>query len=194
MWSGRENIETLRNFGRIEPNYSKEAKMAKEPVEFLLKEALLKRGLTVATAESCTGGLVAARIVNVPGSSEYFLGGVVAYHNDVKEKVLGVKRKTLETYGAVSPQTAREMVEGVVKLIGSDCGVSTTGIAGPTGATKEKPVGLTYIGVKVKERVEVFKFIFTDDSPDPVKQRNRRRKKAAKKALKLLLAMVEGRL
>ncbi|WP_456434964.1 CinA family protein [Thermovibrio ammonificans] len=168
--------------------------MAKEPVEFLLKEALLKRGLTVATAESCTGGLVAARIVNVPGSSEYFLGGVVAYHNDVKEKVLGVKRETLETYGAVSPQTAREMVEGVVKLIGSDCGVSTTGIAGPTGATKEKPVGLTYIGVKVKERVEVFKFIFTDDSPDPVKQRNRRRKKAAKKALKLLLAMVEGRL
>ncbi|WP_457755142.1 CinA family protein [Thermovibrio ammonificans] len=168
--------------------------MAKEPVEFLLKEALLKRGLTVATAESCTGGLIAARIVNVPGSSEYFLGGVVAYHNDVKEKVLGVKRETLETYGAVSPQTAREMVEGVVKLIGSDCGVSTTGIAGPTGATKEKPVGLTYIGVKVKERVEVFKFIFTDDSPDPVKQRNRRRKKAAKKALKLLLAMVEGRL
>ncbi|WP_041439417.1 CinA family protein [Thermovibrio ammonificans] len=168
--------------------------MAKEPVEFLLKEALLKRGLTVATAESCTGGLVAARIVNVPGSSEYFLGGVVAYHNDVKEKVLGVKRETLETYGAVSPQTAREMVKGVVKLIGSDCGVSTTGIAGPTGATKEKPVGLTYIGVKVKERVEVFKFIFTDDSPDPVKQRNRRRKKAAKKALKLLLAMVEGRL
>jgi len=164
------------------------------PVEFELKELLLKKGLTLSTAESCTGGMVAARIVNVPGSSQYFLGGVVAYDNSVKVKLLGVKEETLKAYGAVSPQTAKEMVEGVKRLLGTDCAVSTTGIAGPTGGTKEKPVGLTYIGVSVGNRVEVFQFIFKDDSPDPTKRRNARRRKAAKKALKLLVAMLEGKI
>ena len=164
------------------------------PVEFELKELLLKKGLTLSTAESCTGGMVAARIVNVPGSSQYFLGGVVAYDNSVKVKLLGVKEETLKAYGAVSPQTAKEMVEGVKRLLGTDCAVSTTGIAGPTGGTKEKPVGLTYIGVSVGNRVEVFEFIFKGDSPDPTKRRNARRRKAAKKALKLLVAMLEGKI
>ena len=163
-------------------------------VEFQLKELMLKKGLKLATAESCTGGMVAARIVNVPGSSEYFMGGVVAYDNSVKMKVLNVKAETLLKFGAVSEETAREMVLGVRELLGTECGISTTGIAGPTGGTPEKPVGLTYIGVSVKNRTEVFKFIFEDDDPDPVKQRNNRRRKATKKAIQLLVKMLEGRI
>jgi nicotinamide-nucleotide amidase len=163
-------------------------------VEFRLKELLLKKKLTVSTAESCTGGMVAARIVNVPGSSEYFMGGVVAYDNHVKMKVLNVKADTLLKFGAVSEQTAREMVLGVKELLNTDCAISTTGIAGPTGGTPEKPEGLTYIGVSVGSRVEVFKFVFTDNSPDPVKRRNNRRRKAAKKAIQLLVKMLEGKI
>jgi len=159
--------------------------------EFELKELLTKAGLKLSTAESCTGGLVAARIVNVPGSSEYFMGGVVAYDNHIKMKVLNVKAETLLKYGAVSEETAREMVLGVKELMSTDCAISTTGIAGPSGGTEEKPVGLTYIGVAVKDRVEVFKFIFKDDDPDEVKRRNHRRRKAAKKALKLLIEILK---
>ncbi|SMP08258.1 nicotinamide-nucleotide amidase [Desulfurobacterium pacificum] len=159
--------------------------------EFELKELLTKAGLKLSTAESCTGGLVAARIVNVPGSSEYFMGGVVAYDNHIKMKVLNVKAETLLKYGAVSEETAREMVLGVKELMNTDCAISTTGIAGPSGGTEEKPVGLTYIGVAVKDRVEVFKFIFKDDDPDEVKRRNHRRRKAAKKALKLLIEILK---
>ncbi len=163
-------------------------------VEFQLKELMLKKGLKLATAESCTGGMVAARIVNVPGSSEYFMGGVVAYDNSIKMKVLNVKAETLLKFGAVSEETAREMVLGVRELLKTECGISTTGIAGPTGGTPEKPVGLTYIGVSVKNRTEIFKFIFEDDDPDPVKQRNNRRRKAAKKAIQLLVKMLEGKI
>ena len=163
-------------------------------VEFQLKELMMKKGLKLSTAESCTGGMVAARIVNVPGSSEYFMGGVVAYDNSVKMKVLNVKAETLLKFGAVSEETAREMVLGVRELLGTECGISTTGIAGPTGGTPEKPVGLTYIGVSVKNRTEVFRFIFKDDDPDPVKQRNNRRRKAAKKAIQLLVKMLEGKI
>ena len=163
-------------------------------VEFQLKELMLKKDLKLATAESCTGGMVAARIVNVPGSSEYFMGGIVAYDNNVKMKVLNVKAETLLKFGAVSEETAREMVLGVRELLGTDCGISTTGIAGPTGGTPEKPVGLTYIGVSVKNRVEVFRFVFEDDDPDPAKQRNNRRRKATKKAIQLLVKMLEGKI
>ena len=163
-------------------------------LEFKLKELLIERGLTLSTAESCTGGLVAARIVNVPGSSAYFMGGVVAYDNTVKMKVLNVSPETLLKYGAVSEQTAKEMVIGVKKLMGTECAISTTGIAGPSGGTPEKPVGLTYIGVSVGDRVEVFRFIFEDKDPDEVARRNNRRRKAAKKALKLLIDMLEGKI
>ena len=162
--------------------------------EFELKELLTKAGLKLSTAESCTGGLVAARIVNVPGSSEYFMGGVVAYDNSIKMKVLNVRAETLLKYGAVSEETAREMVLGVKKLMNTDCAISTTGIAGPSGGTEEKPVGLTYIGVAVKGRVKVFRFIFKDDDPDEVNRRNHRRRKAAKKALKLLIELLKEEL
>ena len=159
--------------------------------ELELKELILQKGLKLSTAESCTGGLVAARIVNVPGSSEYFMGGVVAYDNSIKMKVLNVSPETLLKFGAVSEETAREMVLGVKKLMNTECAISTTGIAGPTGGTPEKPVGLTYIGISVGDRVEVFKFIFEDKDPDEVARRNNRRRKAAKKALKLLVQMLK---
>ncbi len=159
--------------------------------EFELKELLLQKGLKISTAESCTGGLVAARIVNVPGSSEYFMGGVVAYDNSIKMKILNVSTETLLKFGAVSEETAKEMVLGVKKLMNTECAISTTGIAGPTGETPEKPVGLTYIGISVGDRVKVFKFIFEDKDPDEVARRNNRRRKAAKKALKLLVQMLK---
>ncbi|SNR75006.1 CinA family protein [Desulfurobacterium atlanticum] len=160
-------------------------------VEFELKELLTEKKLTLATAESCTGGLVAARIVNVPGSSEYFMGGIVAYDNSIKMKVLNVSAETLLKYGAVSEQTAKEMVKNVKKLLNTNCGISTTGIAGPAGGSNEKPVGLVYIGVSVNEKTEIYRFIFKDKHSDPVKRRNRIRKKAAKKAIKLLVSMLK---
>ncbi|WP_163328122.1 CinA family protein [Desulfurobacterium thermolithotrophum] len=159
--------------------------------EVELKELLLQKRLKLSTAESCTGGLVAARIVNVPGSSEYFMGSVVAYDNSIKMKVLNVSPETLLKFGAVSEETAKEMVLGVKKLMNTECAISTTGIAGPGGETPEKPVGLTYIGISVGDRVEVFKFIFEDKDPDEVARRNNRRRKAAKKALKLLVQMLK---
>lgn len=104
-----------------------------------------ERGLTLATAESCTGGLVAARLTSVPRSSDVFLGSVVAYANDVKERGLGVASETLKQYGAVSAQTAAAMARGVRERLGADVGVAVTGVAGPGGGTDEKPVGLVFV-------------------------------------------------
>jgi PncC family amidohydrolase len=108
-------------------------------------DRLRSRQLTLAVAESCTGGLLGDRITDVPGSSDYFLGGVLAYNNQVKQGLLGVRAETLETHGAVSAQCAAEMAQGVCRLLGSDAALSVTGIAGPGGGTAAKPVGLTYI-------------------------------------------------
>lgn len=110
-------------------------------------EALIKRGLSVTCAESCTGGMVAQKITSVPGASECFLGGVVTYSNSEKMRLLGVRAETLERYGAVSEQTALEMSAGARAAAGADIAVSTTGIAGPGGGTDEKPVGLVYVSV-----------------------------------------------
>ena len=107
---------------------------------------LLERGLTLAVAESCTGGLVGKRFTDTPGSSDYFLGGVTAYHNDVKMSVLGVPAGMLAQFGAVSSEVATAMAVGVRDLLHSDCALSTTGVAGPGGGTEEKPVGLVYVG------------------------------------------------
>ena len=108
---------------------------------------LRARGWTVCAAESCTGGLIMHRLTNIAGSSAYVLGGVVSYSNEAKQKLIGVQEATLQAYGAVSPQTATEMVLGVRALFDADIAVSVTGIAGPGGGTPEKPVGLTFIGL-----------------------------------------------
>ena len=111
---------------------------------------LKKYNLTVSTAESCTGGLIASAITEISGSSTFFGMGVVTYANEAKMKLLGVKSDTLTAYGAVSEQTAKEMAEGILSLSKSDVSISVTGIAGPTGGTPEKPVGLVYIGISGK--------------------------------------------
>lgn len=117
-----------------------------DELEAVLGDQLRERGLTVATAESCTGGFVAHRLTNVSGSSDYFVGSVVSYANRVKMEQLGVDPDVLAEYGAVSKPVARQMAQGVRTLLGADIGVSTTGIAGPTGGTPDKPVGTIWVG------------------------------------------------
>jgi nicotinamide-nucleotide amidase len=107
--------------------------------------------LQLAVAESCTGGLLGERLTNIPGSSDVFLGGVIAYHNDLKKELLGVRAEDLERYGAVSEQVALQMASGIRERTGADVGVSVTGIAGPGGGTPEKPVGLVWIAVHSSE-------------------------------------------
>ncbi|GAB5493852.1 MAG: hypothetical protein Phog2KO_40670 [Phototrophicaceae bacterium] len=118
-------------------------------------DMLKKEGLSFCAAESCTGGLLLSTLTDVSGSSAYVLGGVVTYSNEAKEQLVNVQAETLLTYGAVSKQTAREMVIGVCNLFKADVGVSITGIAGPGGGTAEKPVGLVYVGVKMADNVLV---------------------------------------
>ncbi|MDE5902882.1 MAG: CinA family protein, partial [Muribaculaceae bacterium] len=108
--------------------------------------------LTVGFAESCTGGNLAHRITQVPGSSSYFLGSVVSYSNDVKANVLGVSRGDLGQYGAVSKQVVREMAEGVARLMHTDCAIATSGIAGPDGGTRQKPVGTVWMAAKLQDK------------------------------------------
>ena len=120
--------------------------------ERALVEALSARGLTVATAESCTGGLIAKKITDVSGASAVYMGSCVTYANQAKVKLVGVSPETLEKHGAVSEQTAIEMANGVRQALGTDLGISTTGIAGPTGGTPEKPVGTIFVGISTEKR------------------------------------------
>jgi PncC family amidohydrolase len=115
--------------------------------ENLIGPLLSQRAATLASAESCTGGLIGHLVTNVSGSSYYFVGGVMAYANAIKQNVLGVRAETLETDGAVSESTALQMARGVCRLLGADYGLAVTGIAGPTGATPGKPVGLVFIAL-----------------------------------------------
>ncbi len=121
---------------------------------------LLEKRLTLGVAESFTGGLISQSIVFVPGASGYYLLGVTAYGNEAKETILGVRHKTLIKYGAVSDEVAREMAEGIRKIASADIGISSTGIAGPTGGTDEKPVGLAYIALAYGEGTTVKRLIF----------------------------------
>jgi PncC family amidohydrolase len=127
-----------------------------EALEIVVGQLLGQRHLTLATAESCTGGLIGHRLTEVSGSSDYFLGGIIAYSNEIKERVLGVRRATLEAHGAVSAETAIEMARGARRVLQTDIAVSVTGIAGPGGGNADKPIGLTYIAVVADqfERVE----------------------------------------
>ena len=129
-------------------------------IENVLGELLVNKKLTISTAESCTGGMIASRLINYPGISEVFLEGAVTYANEAKIRTLKVNKETLDKYGAVSEQTAEEMAIGIAKRTGSDISVVTTGIAGPGGGTEEKPVGLVYIGLFYKGNVKTFRYVF----------------------------------
>ena len=139
-----------------------------------------KKPLTISTAESCTGGMIASKLIEVPGISENFIEGIVSYSNEAKIKRLKVKKETLEKYGAVSEEVAREMLAGLK----TDIGISTTGIAGPGGGTKNKPVGLVYIGIKLKDEVKIFRRELKGD-------RNKIRQRAMMHALYNLLKILK---
>jgi PncC family amidohydrolase len=148
--------------------------------------ACLERGLWVATAESCTGGLIAHAITEVSGSSGYFRGSVVAYANEAKTGVLGIDGALIDAHGAVSAQVARAMAVAARERFGADVAVSSTGVAGPTGGTDAKPVGLTYIGIADDDGVEVTRHRFEHD-------RTGNKKAAARAALTMLVRRVEAR-
>ena len=131
--------------------YTEENKTLEEIVIELLKQ----KRMTLATAESCTGGMLASTLLNVAGASSVFDRGIISYSNSAKEEVLNVKRTTLEGFGAVSRETAVEMAQGALQISGADIGIGITGIAGPTGGTEEKPVGLVYVSVATKDDVDV---------------------------------------
>lgn len=148
-------------------------------LEESIVELLKEKGMTLTTAESCTGGKLAGRILNVPGASEVYKEGYITYSNGSKEKILGVKKETLEQYGAVSRQTAQEMALGAADAAKADAALSVTGIAGPGGGTEEKPVGLVYIGCAVHGEVTVREYRFTGN-------REKNRDYAVVRALTLL--------
>ena len=126
----------------------------------MLAKKLIQKGLTLAIAESCTGGQLSSAMVHYPGISEVLLESVVTYSNESKQKRLGVKAETLAKYGAVSKETALEMAQGVAAYLNADVALSTTGIAGPTGGTEEKPVGLVYIALWTQGQVHCRRFVF----------------------------------
>ena len=156
-------------------------------LEIQIGHLLRKRALTLALAESCTGGLIGNRITDVPGSSEYFLGGVVAYAYEAKVALLGVSWNTLNTKGAVSKETVLEMAHGARRALNTDIAVSVTGIAGPGGGTPEKPVGTTWIGLVTKEGEWTRMFQFSGD-------REQNKKSSANAAFEMLLDYLQDNL
>ena len=146
---------------------------------------LIEKKITISTAESCTGGLIAKLITDIPGSSKVFLGGVVSYSNEMKMKWLGVKQATLEKYGAVSENTVNEMLQGIFQATGSDLPVAVSGIAGPGGGTKEKPVGTVFVGVANQKNIVIKKFLFKGS-------RENIRKESAQKAAELVQSLIIG--
>lgn len=154
-------------------------------LEEVVGRLLTERNLTVAVAESCTGGLITHRLTNVPGSSAYLIGGVVAYAYEAKERVLGVAHNTLYDHGAVSRETALEMARGVRRVMGADVGLSVTGIAGPTGGTPDKPVGLVYIALSARDFERCQRFVWQGD-------RLANKSQSAEAALHMLSDCLEG--
>ena len=155
------------------------------PLETIIGSLLRARGLKLATAESCTGGLLADRITDVPGSSDYFVGGVVAYAYEAKVALVHVSWDTLRAHGAVSRLTAIEMARGVRTTLGADIGVSITGIAGPSGGLPDKPVGTTFISLSATDGDWVRKFLWDGD-------RRKNKIASAEAALKFVLDYLQG--
>ena len=155
--------------------------------EEILYEYMHTQGLTISTAESCTGGLIASRITDVPGSSAYFLGSIVAYSYEAKAALLGVSWDTLNGKGAVSRETVIEMACGARKVLSADIAVSVSGIAGPGGGTPDKPVGSTWIGLATPSGEEARHFVWDGD-------RIRNKQLSSEAALQFILDYLEGRL
>ena len=155
-----------------------------EALEIRVGQALRRRKWTLSLAESCTGGLVSHRLTNVPGSSEYYRGGIVSYANEAKVGLLMVRPETLEAHGAVSRETALEMAVGARRALSADVGLSVTGIAGPGGATPDKPVGLTWIAVSTPEGQAAVRQVWPGD-------REAVKAQSAEAALALLLRALE---
>lgn len=170
---------------KTEPLESK-THVVEEALGKMLAEALTTAGVTVGTAESCTGGAIAFCLTKTPGSSAYFNGGVVAYSNKLKTALLGVPVEMLEQVGAVSEEVAACMAEGARERLMCDIAVATTGIAGPGGGSKTKPVGLVYIAAAVEGHTLVRRFVFRGE-------RQAVREQAAQEALALVLEIVQSR-
>lgn len=134
-------------------------------MEEKIGKLLREKGLRIATTESCTGGLLSSKLTDVSGSSEYIHLNLVTYSNEAKHRMLGVKTETLENYGAVSSECSFEMACGLYQLTNADICVSTTGIAGPTGGSKDKPVGLMYSTIYTKDKYETFKVLLPPETP-----------------------------
>lgn len=154
------------------------------PLELLLGQLLRQRGLKLATAESCTGGLIADRITDVPGSSEYFLGGFVSYAYEAKVASLGVSWDTLQKFGAVSRETVLEMARGARTALDADIAISVSGIAGPGGGMPEKPVGTTWIGLVTPEGESAEVFYWKGD-------RRENKEQSAQQAMKMVIEYLE---
>lgn len=150
-----------------------------------LYKLLCKTGKTVSTAESCTGGMIGETLTSIAGISKFYGYGVVTYSNEAKQKLIGVKAETLNRYGAVSYETACEMSQGVLKLSGADIGVSSTGIAGPGGGTKQKPVGLVYISLSASDGTLVKKELILSGSRESV------RRQTVKNVLEMIIDYLE---
>lgn len=158
--------------------------MGEIALEKKVGQLLRERRWTISTAESCTGGLISHRLTNVSGSSDYVIGGVVAYANEAKERVLGVRHQTLLEHGAVSEETALEMSRGARRLFGTDVALSATGIAGPTGGIPQKPVGLVYIALSTPESDHCQRHIWSGD-------RLENKEQSAEAALRMLLEYLD---
>ncbi len=160
--------------------------MPDERLEGVVGELLRAQGLTLSVAESCTGGLLGHRLTNIPRSSDYFSGGVVAYSYETKERILNVRHNTLYDYGAVSERTALEMAQGARRLFGTDVAVSITGIAGPGGGMPGKPIGLTYIALSARDKEVCRRFIWDSD-------REGNKNRSAEAALEILVEYLRER-
>ena len=156
----------------------------KEPIEKSVVCILKRFKLTIAIAESCTGGLLCHRITNSPGCSKYFKGGIIAYNNDLKKRILGVPGEILKISGPINEETAIAMARGIRKIVDSDIGIATTGIAGPTGGSKTKPVGTVFIAISNGEKEKGQRFLF---------KRGRRtiKSSASTKAIQMLKEFLE---
>jgi PncC family amidohydrolase len=157
------------------------------PLEEKAGHQLRVNGLTLATAESSTGGLIAKRLTDIPGSSAYMIGGIVAYADQIKQQLLGVRKDTLIAYGAVSEAVAAQMARGARMVCSADLAVSVTGIAGPGGATATKPVGLAYVGLSARDGTWVRRFVWSGD-------RDANRQTAVDAALQIVLDYLDGTL